>query len=418
MPLWAQIAIVILLLGISAFFSISETSMMALNRYRLRHLAHSGQRSARYTQALLQRTDQLLSVILIGNNLVNTILPVFVTALAINYLGDSAQVISITTGIVAFLVIVLCEITPKVIGANYPERIAFSATYILRPLVWFSQPLVWFINLFVHGLFKFLKIEVDNEQNAPISAEELHTIVLESGKFIPRKHRSILLNLFDLKNMTVDDVMTPKARMEVLNIGCTMEEIIDQLETCYHNKLPVFEDDQETVLGILHIRKTLSLLSHPEMLNKEVFRTLPTAAYYIPSGTPVLQQLQYFQENHERLGLIVNEYGEVQGLITVEDIIEEMIGKFTTSQPGTDAQATWDTQGYYLTDASVSLRELNRQLNITLPLDGPKTLNGLLLESLREIPDASVSIKIANCAMDILQIDNQVIKTVRIHRPQ
>jgi Mg2+/Co2+ transporter CorB len=258
---------------------------------------------------------------------------------------------------------------------------------------------------------------MDTQQNISLSAEELRTIVLESGKFIPNQHRRILLNLLDLQHITVDDIMTPKARMEVLNMGRPIEAIIEQLETCYHNKLPVFDNDQEAVLGILHIRKTLALLSDPDAFNKETLRTLLTPAYYIPSGTHVLQQLQYFQENHARLGLIVNEYGEVQGLITVEDIIEEMIGKFTTSQPGTDAHVAWDTQGCYVTDAGVSLRELNRQLKINLPLDGPKTLNGLLLESLREIPDASVSIKIANCAMDVLQIDNQVIKTVRIHQP-
>lgn len=417
MPLWAQIATVVLLLGISAFFSISETSMMALNRHRLAHLVRSGQRGARYTQALLDRTDKLLSVILIGNNLINTILPVLTAGLAIHYLGASTKVISIATGIVAFLIIVFCEIAPKVIGAHYPERVAFAASYVLKPLVWLAWPLVWFVNLFVQGLLKLFGIKIKDQRNLSVSAEELRTIVLESGTFIPHKHRSILLNLFDLKNITVDDIMTPKARMEALNISHSIEDMTMQLQTCYHNKLPVFDNDQETVLGILHIRKTLALLSDPKAFTKDALRTLVTPVYYIPSGTPVLQQLQYFQENHTRLGLIVNEYGEVQGLITVEDIIEEMIGKFTTSQPGADADVAWDAHGYYLTDASVSLRELNRQLNIALPLDGPKTLNGLLLEFLREIPDASVSVKIANCAMDILQIDNQVIKTVRIHRP-
>lgn len=417
MPPWAQIAIVVLLLAISAFFSISETSMMALNRHRLKHLVRVGNRSARYTLALLQRTDKLLSVILIGNNLINTILSVLITGLAIHYLGASTEVISIATGVVAFLIIVFCEIAPKIIGANYPERIALTLSYILKPLVWLAQPLVWFVNLFVLNLIKMFRIKMDTQQNISLSAEELRTIVLESGKFIPNQHRRILLNLLDLKHITVDDIMTPKARMEVLNMGRSIEAIIEQLETCYHNKLPVFDNDQEAVLGILHIRKTLALLGDPDAFNKETLRTLLTPAYYIPSGTHVLQQLQYFQENHARLGLIVNEYGEVQGLITVEDIIEEMIGKFTTSQPGTDAHVAWDTQGCYVTDAGVSLRELNRQLKINLPLDGPKTLNGLLLESLREIPDASVSIKIANCAMDVLQIDNQVIKTVRIHQP-
>lgn len=416
-PLWAQITTVVLLLGISAFFSISETSMMALNRHRLKHLARAGHRGAQYTQQLLKRTDRLLSVILIGNNLINTVVPVLTTALAMYYFGNSATVLSAATASIAFLIIVLCEIAPKVVGARHPERIALAASYILRPLVWLAQPLVWFVNLFVRALFKLLRIRVDDEQNTRLSDEELRGLILESGHFIPRKHRSILLNLFNLKNITVDDVMTPKSRMEILDLSRPIKEVIEQLETCYHNKLPVCEEDHETIIGVLHIRKTLSLLGSNENPTHDDFRALLTPVYYVPSGTFVFRQLQYFQENRQRIGFIVNEYGEVQGLVTVEDIIEEMIGEFTTSHAGLKQTGNWDTQGHYIADGSTLLRDLNRQLNLTLPLTGPKTLNGLLLESLQEIPDASVSVKIGNCAMDILHIDNQAIKTVRIYRP-
>lgn len=395
--------------------------MMALNRHRLKHLAKSNKprtrRGARYTQELLDHTDELLSVILIGNNLINTIVPVLTTALAVSYFGASATVLSIATAIIAFLIIVLCEIAPKVVGANYPERIALPLSYLLKPLVSLAKPLVWFIHLFVNALFKLLGIRVSSSQDISMSADELRTLVFESASFIPHKHRSILLNLFDLRNITIDDVMTPKARIEMLNLAAPEQEVLKQLETCYHNKLLVCEGDQDTVIGILHVRKVLSLLSSDHPPNHDDLRALLTEPYYIPSGTPVFRQLQYFQENHQRLGLIVNEYGEVQGLVTVEDIIEEMVGKFTTSQPGINQHSAWNAQGHYLADGSSSLRDLNRQLGLTLPLDGPKTLNGLLLELLCEIPDASVSVKIAGCAMDILHIDNQVIKTVRIYKP-
>lgn len=395
--------------------------MMALNRHRLKHLAKSNKprtrRGARYTQELLDHTDQLLSVILIGNNLINTIVPVLTTALAVSYFGASATVLSIATAIIAFLIIVLCEIAPKVVGANYPERIALPLSYLLKPLVSLAKPLVWFIHLFVNALFKLLGIRVSSSQDISMSADELRTLVFESASFIPHKHRSILLNLFDLRNITIDDVMTPKARIEMLNLAQPEQEVLKQLETCYHNKLPVCEGDQDTVIGILHVRKVLSLLGSGQPPNHDDLRALLTEPYYIPSGTPVFRQLQYFQENHQRLGLIVNEYGEVQGIVTVEDIIEEMIGKFTTSQPGINQHSAWNAQGQYLADGSSSLRDLNRQLGLSLPLDGPKTLNGLLLELLCEIPDASVSVKIAGCAMDILHIDNQIIKTVRIYQP-
>lgn len=394
---------------------------MALNRHRLKHLAKSNKprtrRGARYTQELLDHTDQLLSVILIGNNLINTIVPVLTTALAVSYFGASATVLSIATAIIAFLIIVLCEIAPKVVGANYPERIALPLSYLLKPLVSLAKPLVWFIHLFVNALFKLLGIRVSSSQDISMSADELRTLVFESASFIPHKHRSILLNLFDLRNITIDDVMTPKARIEMLNLAQPEQEVLKQLETCYHNKLPVCEGDQDTVIGILHVRKVLSLLGSGQPPNHDDLRALLTEPYYIPSGTPVFRQLQYFQENHQRLGLIVNEYGEVQGIVTVEDIIEEMIGKFTTSQPGINQHSAWNAQGQYLADGSSSLRDLNRQLGLSLPLDGPKTLNGLLLELLCEIPDASVSVKIAGCAMDILHIDNQIIKTVRIYQP-
>ncbi|WP_295500906.1 transporter associated domain-containing protein, partial [uncultured Ralstonia sp.] len=241
-------------------------------------------------------------------------------------------------------------------------------------------------------------------------------LVLESGNFIPHKHRSILLNLFDLEAITVDDVMTPRAKVESLDLSRPIDEVVGQLETCYHNKLPVFERDTDQVIGILHVRKALSLLGHPELTHDD-FRGLLAQPYFVPSGTPVFRQLQYFQENRRRIGLVINEYGDMLGLVTLEDIIEEMIGEFTTTLPHAGKLA-WGADGAYLADAGMSLRDLNRRLDLHLPTDGPKTLNGLVLEVLEEIPEATVSVRIAGCVMDIVQMDSQSIRTVRLHRPK
>ena len=415
-PWWAQFSLVLILLAVSAFFSITETSMMAANRHRIRHLANRGHKGAKHTQELLGRTEALLSVILIGNNLVNTIVPVLLTGIALHAFGNNASVLSISTGIAAILIIIFCEITPKVIGATHPERISIATSWIIRPLIVVLKPVTWLINLFVTLLLKLFRVNTDANKNTQMSAEELRSVVLESTHFIPNKHRSILVNLFNLENIQVDDVMTPRARMEVLDLARPIEEVIHQLETCYHNKLPVCEEDSDKVIGILAVRKALSLLGDEELTHAN-FKNLLSEPYFIPSGTPVLQQLQYFQENQERVGLVVDEYGMVQGLVTIEDILEELIGEFTTSLPDLAIKTKWSNDGTYLADGSTSLRDLNRILGLNLSLEGPKTLNGLLLETLEDIPDNNVSIKIDHVVMEIIQVDEQIIKTVRIYKP-
>lgn len=416
-PWWAQLAFVCVLLGISAFFSITETSMMASNRHRLRHLASQGSQGAKRTNELLNRTEELLSVVLIGNNVVNTVVPVLLTGIALHAFGNNTSVLSISTGIAAILIIIFCEITPKVIGATHPEKIAIFASWIIKPLMVVLKPFMWLINVFVTGLLKLFRVDTEANKNNAMSAEELRSVVLESTHFIPNKHRSILVNLFNLESIEVDDVMTPRARMEVLDLSRPIEDVIHQLETCYHNKLPVCEDDTDKVVGILAVRKALSLLGD-EDLNHQHFKDLLSEPYFIPSGTPVLQQLQYFQENQERLGLVVDEYGVVKGLVTIEDILEELIGEFTTSLPTLSASPKWQADDSYIAEGSTSLRDLNRLLGLKLSTDGPKTLNGLLLEQLEDIPENDVSIKVEGIIMEIIQVDDQGIKTVRIYKPQ
>ena len=415
-PWWAQFALVVILLAVSAFFSITETSMMAANRHRIRHLANRGHRGAKHTQELLGKTEALLSVILIGNNLVNTIVPVLLTGIALHAFGNNGSVLSISTGIAAVLIIIFCEITPKVIGATYPERISIVTSWIIRPLIVILKPVTWLINVFVTLLLKLFRVNTAANKNTQMSPEELRSVVLESTHFIPNKHRSILVNLFNLENIQVDDVMTPRSRMEVLDLSRPIEEVIHQLETCYHNKLPVCEEDSDKVIGILAVRKALSLLGDEELTHAN-FKDLLSEPYFIPSGTPVLQQLQYFQENQERIGLVVDEYGIVQGLVTIEDILEELIGEFTTSIPDLAIKTKWSNEGEYLADGSASLRDLNRTLGLNLSLEGPKTLNGLLLETLEDIPDNDVSVKINDVVMEIIQVDEHTIKTVRIYKP-
>jgi Mg2+/Co2+ transporter CorB len=415
-PWWTQLALVALLLIFSAFFSIAETSMMAANRHRIRHLAHRGNKGAKNTLELVGKTEQLLSVILICNNVVNTIVPVLLTGIALHAFGNSGSVLSISTGVAAILIIIFCEITPKVIGATYPERIAMGASWIIKPLIVILKPAMWLINVFVTGLLKILRIDTAANKNSQMSPEELRSVVLESTHFIPNKHRSILVNLFNLETIQVDDVMTPRARMEVLDFSKPIEDVIHQLETCYHNKLPVCGEDTDKVIGILAVRKALSLLGD-QNLEHHHFKELLSEPYFIPSGTPVLQQLQFFQENQERVGLVVDEYGVLQGLVTIEDILEELIGEFTTSLPDLSVKTKWLPDGTYLADGTASLRDLNRLLGLNLPTDGPKTLNGLLIETLEDIPDNNVSVKLDKVVMEIIQVDEQIIKTIRIYKP-
>ncbi|HSQ09235.1 MAG TPA: HlyC/CorC family transporter [Burkholderiaceae bacterium] len=416
LPLWVALVGLAILLLISAFFSISETAMMALSRLRLRHMAREGLRSAIRVQSLLDHTDRLLGTILLGNNLVNAAATALVTAMAIRFVGDNEWALLAATGVVTFLILVFAEITPKVIGATYPEKIALPASRPLKLLLAAFRPVVWFVNLFVKSLLWLLRVpSVRGGEATRLTAEELRTLVLEGGNFIPGKHRSILLNLFELEQLSVDDVMSPRARIESLNLMDSRHAVLEQLRTCYHNKLPVHEGDINRTVGILLVRKLLPMLSSDDF-SIEALRGALVQPYYIPSGTPLFQQLQLFQDNQQRLGLVVDEYGEVRGLVTLEDIIEEIVGEFTTRMPSSGSHLDWGTDGTVLVEGGITLRELNRRLALRLPLDGPKTLNGLLVERLEEIPDAPCSVRFGSVVIEVVQIDEHAIRSARIAR--
>ncbi len=405
------------LLLTSAFFSASETAMMAINRYRLRHAAQSGVRGAVRAQTLLNQTDKLLGVILLGNNLVNSAAATLSAVLAIRLFGDGEMVLLVATVLLTFLILVFSEVTPKVMGASFPERIAYPASFLLAPLLKLAYPAIWFVNLFVQGILRLLRIKPPEPgQGVSLGLEELRIIVLESSGRLPREHHRILMNLMDLQDLTVDDVMTPRSQIETIDIEDDPERLQQQIATSHHTRLVVVEGSADHVLGVLHIRRVLHTLAG-ETLDPEELRENLESPYFVPAGTALFTQLHNFQKSRRRLGLVVDEYGELRGLVTLEDLLEEMVGEFTTQAPADMGYLRQDADGSWLVEGSVALRQLNRKLGLALPLDGPKTLNGLLLEQFEDIPEAGVSLKLGDVPVEIVQTQDRAVKIARIHIP-
>jgi Mg2+/Co2+ transporter CorB len=416
-PLTALGLVLAVLLVLSGFFAMAETAMMASNRYRLRALADNGHRGAQRALTLLAQTDKLLGVILLFNTLINAGIATLAGIITIDLFGDEKWALGVGTLVISFLILIFAEITPKVVGASYPDRLAIGSSYALKPILSASQPVVSFVNLFVAALLRLFRLAPTAGHGAqPLSPGELRALVLESSHNIPRQHRDILLNLFELEQVTVEDIMVPRGDIESIDIEAPIEDITAQLATSYHTRLPVVSGDPGNVIGILHQRRLLAnLLKAP--LDIETLRGQLGDPYFIPAATPVYAQLQFFRENRQRQGLVVDEYGELLGLVTLEDIIEEIVGKFTTSMPGAAAEFVWGDDGTTLVDGSHSLRELNRLLGLDLPLEGPKTLSGLVIEYLQDIPEAGVCLRVAGVAMEIVQTQDRRIKIVKLFRP-
>lgn len=387
---------------------------MTLNRYRLRHLANDGHRGARLAQALLKKTDHLLGAILLGNTFAAVAIATISDDISLQLLGEGNTGLIIGTITVTFVILIFGEITPKVVAAAHAEKLAFAYSYVLYPLTKILYPAIWFTNLFVMGLLKIFRIKVNfSEVTQAISTEELRSIVTESGHYIPKKNRAILLNLFDLENAIVDDVMTAHTHIEDVDLDTPFEELTLQISSSNHTRLLVKQGANEEIVGVIHIRKVINLLRNGE-LTIEGLKDIIDEPYFIPSGTPLYTQIQQFQEKHERLALVVDEYGELKGLVTLEDILEEIIGDFTTQSPLRANTYHQEEDGSWLVDGSSNLRDLNKKLNLELPLDGPRTLNGLILEHFEDIPEAGTSIKIANCALEIVQTQDKIVKSVRL----
>ncbi len=416
LSIFGQIAVLVFLLLLSAFFSSAETCLMALNRYRLRHLVNDGHRGARLAQLLLDKTDLLLGAILLGNTFAAVSIATISDDMSQRILGDGTTGLWLGTIAVTLVILIFGEITPKVIAAAHAERLALTYSYVLYPLTRLIYPFLWFTNLFVQGLLKLLRIKVNfKEATQAISTDELRTIVSEAGHYIPQKNRAILLNLLDLETATVDDVMTAHTQIEAVNIDSPLDELLQQINNSHHTRILVRQGSQEDIIGILHIRKIINQMRNGELTLEGILETI-IEPYFIPSGTPLYAQIQQFQEKHQRLALVVDEYGELKGLVTLEDILEEIIGEFTTQSPTRASIMHVEEDGSWILDGSISLRELNKKLQLDLPLDGPRTLNGLILERFEDIPEPGTSIKIDNCALEILQTQDKIVKSVRIVR--
>ena len=414
-PLLTLFAVLLVLLITSAFFAISETSVMALNRYRVRHLTQAGHRGARLTTQLLAQTDQFLGVVLLGNTVINAAAALLVGEIASRYLGHSQWALLVATTSAAFAILVFSEITPKVAGARYPETIALPSSYVLVPLIKLARPVMWFVNLFVQPLLWMIRLKPRPEGAHTLTLQELRMLVLEAG-YLPQKHRSILLNLFDLEAITVDDVLVPRNHIEAVDINASLDVLRQQIATSHHRRLLVYRGTLDEVVGTLRARDVLNLVQNEE-LTKDKLRELMREPYYVPAGTPLFSQLQNFQEQQDRMSLVVDEYGELMGLVTLEDILEELIGEFTTQSPLQTGGFVKQPDGSYLVEGATLLRELNRKLGFGFPLDGPKTLSGLILEHLQSMPEPSTSVKIAGHPLEIVQTHDRVVKAVRVVPP-
>ena len=416
LPFWTQILVLFLLLILSAFFSISETSLMAVNRYRIRHLAEKGNRGAKQVLSLLNKTDKLLGTILLGNNVVNAALTALVTALAIKSFGNDDQVIAFATTVAALLLIIFAELIPKISGANKPDGVAMFASYILIVFVWILRPLVFTINQIVSGMLSLANLKLRSSKDEGLTTQELRSAVLESAGFIPLHNRKILLNILDLEELTVDDVMVPHGKIEYLNIEDEIEILIEQISTSFHNKLLVCQGDLNKPLGILHAKRAIGSILKSEF-NATKIKDLIQPIHFIPLGAKLFTELKSFQNRSENMSVIVDEYGEVQGIVTPQDIIEELVGEFKTDDPNSISQKMiWDTSGEIIVDGLTPLRELNKELGINFPLDGPRTLNGLLLETLEDLPQTNLSLKINEVTAEILTVQGRLIKRIRLKK--
>ena len=408
----------ILLLVFSGFFSGSETSMMAINRHRLNHLVRKGNKSAKLTAELLGKVDKLLGSILLGNTLLNVAAATLTEIIILRLFGHNELAMLIGTLVIAFVILVFSEIMPKVIAASHPERIALPSSYLLSPLIRLFHPVVSVATAIVRGLLRLLRIKIQTDQSKQqMTIEELRGLVLDAEHFMPRKHQKMLLNLVDLERITVNDVMVPRNQIEALDINADANELRQQIITCHHTLLPVYADTPSNIIGILHIKRVPALLQEAT-LDLAQLREILHEPYFIPSDTPLLNQLQQFQERHERLGLVVDEYGELLGLVTLENILEEIVGEFTTQSPSQTGKFLRQEDGTILVEGSSSLRELNRKLGLHLPLDSAKTLNGLILEHLEDMPEAGISLKIAGCPIEIIQTQDRIVKMARIFPAQ
>lgn len=410
-PLGALFGALLLLIILSAFFSGSETGLMALNRYRLRHLVRAKHPGAIRAQQLLDKPDRLIGLILLGNNFANILASSLTTVIALRLAGQAG--IAAGAGLLTLVILIFAEVTPKTLAALHPERFAFPSAFIYKPLLKILYPLVWIVNMITNSLLKLIGVSPGEETSQALSREELRTVLMEAGTLIPKRHQTMLLSLLDLEHATVEDIMIPRNEIVGIDLTDNIDDIMNLLSRTQYTRLPVFEESVDHIVGMLHIRRVLPLLQK-QTLSMDELRAAIREPYFIPEGTSLNRQLLNFQREGRRIGLVVDEYGDILGLATVEDILEEVVGEFTTDPSATHKGITAEDGGTYLLDASAGVRELNRTLKIELPTDGPKTLNGLILEHMETIPEPGTSLLLAGYPVEILQTKDNAVKTVRL----
>jgi Mg2+/Co2+ transporter CorB len=410
-PLGFLFGVLGLLLILSAFFSGTETALMSLNRYRLRHRARSGHRGARLAEALLRRPDRLIGLILLGNNLVNISAASLVTLISLRLGGEAA--IAIGTGLLTLVILIFAEVAPKTLAALHPERVALPAAYIYYPLLRVLYPFVWLTNLLANAVLRLFGVRHDDVQSHSLSSEELRTVVNEAGAMISRRYRRMLTSILDLEKVTVDDIMVPHNEIIAINLEEPMVQILDQIQASQHTRLPAYRDSLDNVVGILHIRRLVTALRKADLTRDDLVEALQEP-YYVPEGTPLSTQLVQFQQRKRRLALVVDEYGDIQGMVTLEDILQEIVGEFRTVPSDQHPDLQPDGAGGWIIDGSANVRELNRLLGWQLPTDGPKTLNGLILETLETIPEPGTLLELNDYPVEILATSENMVRSARI----
>ena len=410
-----QLTLLAVLLILSAFFAISETSLMSVNRYRLKHMSKEGNVGAKLALKLLNETDKLLSVILLCNNFANAAAAALVTLIVVEFFGTQESIIFVGTLVTTFMIVIFSEISPKVIGAAHPEKLAPFCSYILYPLLRIFYPIVLFLNFFVLGFLKIVNIKTNFNQNDLINIDELKSIISESGTFIPQKNKSIFLNLIDLNKVTIDEVMMPHTSVEAVELKQSIDEILEKVINSNYRQMVVKDSDE--ILGVIDSKKILNLFikeEKDEITHKKLMELIEPP-YFIPSGTTIYKQIQYFQDNQEKKGFIVNEHGDFLGLVSLEDLLEEIIGEFNTDIPSKLSKIITEDDGWII-DGGISIRDLNKKLNLKLPTDGPITISGLIIEFLENIPDTNTSFKMHKTRFEIINIYEQTIKKVKIYK--
>lgn len=407
------ISLLVSLIFLSAFFSGTETALMSLNRYRLRHLAKSGNRAAKITEALLRRPDRLIGLILLGNNAVNLTASALATYIALQIGGESAIVAA--TVILTVVVLIFAEVAPKTIAALHPQKIALPAALVYYPLLKIAYPLVWLINLIANTLLRLLGVSPSDIASHSLSAEELRTVVAEAGAMVPRRHQKMLLRILDLDAVTVDDVMVPRQDIIDIDLNDPWENNLNVISDSEFHRLPICRDGIDNIVGVVQVRRLLPDLA-AGTLNESRLTTMMREPYFVPEGTPLTKQLLNFEQQGRRAAFVVDEYGDVQGLITTEDILREIVGEVDRVAHPADVGVIQSLDDSFIIDGGANVRQLNRLMNWTLPTDGPKTLNGLIVETLETIPEPETKVTVAGYPIEILETAEHAIQRVRIFR--